>query len=102
MSRPVYTTFRCLGPSCNLGPHCWRDPIGKKHYKLKTHHFKGLIRYVEQGSQLLTQDDVPEDIRQQLYAEEQQRLERPQRATNVLSLNLPLINITNFLPGLSH
>ena len=29
---------------CHLGPHCWWDPAGKKHYKLKTHQLKGLIR----------------------------------------------------------
>jgi hypothetical protein len=100
--RDVYNLMRCPGPPCNLGPHCWRDPARKKHYKLKTHHLKGLIRHVEQGGQLRSHDDVPEDIRQQLYAEEQQRFERHQKATNVSSSNLPPINITNVLPGPSH
>jgi hypothetical protein len=100
--RDVYNLMRCPGPPCNLGPHCWRDPIGKKHYKLKTHQLRSLIRYVERGGHLRTHDDVPEDIRQQLYAEEQQRLERYQRAPNVSSSNLPPINITNVLPGPSH
>jgi len=31
--RDVYNLMRCPGPPCRLGPHCWRDPIGKKHYK---------------------------------------------------------------------
>jgi hypothetical protein len=100
--RDVYNLMRCPGPPCHLGPHCWRDPVGKKHYKLKTHQLKGLIRHVEQGGQLRSHDDVPEDIRQQLYAEEQQRLERHQKATTVSSANLPPINITNVLPGPTH
>lgn len=67
--RDVYKLMRCLGPPCNLGPYCWPDPIGKKRYRLRTHHFKSLIRYIEQGHKLETPDDVPEEIRQQLYAE---------------------------------
>jgi hypothetical protein len=101
--RDVYNLMRCPGPPCNLGPHCWRDPAGKKHYKLKTHHLKALIRHVQHGGQLRTHDDVPEDIRQQLYREEQQQQqERHQRATNVSSSSVPSINITNVLPGPSH
>jgi hypothetical protein len=37
--------------------------------------------HVQDGHTLKTHDDVPEDIREQLYAEEQQSLERHQRAT---------------------
>ncbi|PVH68884.1 hypothetical protein DL98DRAFT_599137 [Cadophora sp. DSE1049] len=36
----VYKVMRCPGAPCNLGPHCWVDPMTKKHYKLKWHHFK--------------------------------------------------------------
>jgi hypothetical protein len=97
--RDVYSLMHCPGPPCYLGPHCWRDPIGKRHYKLKTHHFKSLIRHLEHGGQLRTHDDVPEDIREQIYAEDQQRLERHQKVTNVPSSNLPPINITNVLPA---
>jgi hypothetical protein len=97
--RDVYNLMRCPGPPCHLGPHCWRDPVGRKHFKLKTHQLKALIRYVEHGGRLRTHDDVPEDIRQQIYAEEQQRLERHQRVTNVSSSHMPPINITNVLPG---
>jgi len=50
--RDVYSFMRCPGPPCHLGPHCWRGPVCKKHYKLKTHHLKSLIRYVEQGHEL--------------------------------------------------
>jgi len=33
----VYNLMWCLGPPCSLGPYCWRDPHGKRHYKLRTH-----------------------------------------------------------------
>jgi hypothetical protein len=68
--RDVYNLMRCPGPPCRLGPHCWRDPVGKKHYKQNMHHLKSLIRHVQEGHMLQTHDDVPEDIREQLYAEE--------------------------------
>jgi hypothetical protein len=97
----VYNLMRCPGPPCHLGPHCWRDPVGKKHYKLMTHQLKGLIRYVEQGGQLRSHDDVPEEIRQQLYAEEQQQLERHRKTTKNSMPSFPPINITNVLPGSS-
>jgi hypothetical protein len=96
--RDVYSLMRCPGPPCHLGPHCWRDPVGKKHYKLKTHHLKSLIRYVEQGYELQKHEDVPEDIREQLYAEEQQWLERRQRTSSTSAVSSPPINITNVLP----
>ncbi|CAN9211125.1 unnamed protein product [Alternaria alternata] len=98
----VYNLMRCPGPPCSLGPHCWRDPHGKKHYKLRTHQLKALIRHVAQGGQLRSHDDVPENIRQQLYAEEQQQLERHQRATHSAPAGHAPIHITNVLPGPSH
>ncbi|KAF4625132.1 hypothetical protein G7Y89_g13039 [Cudoniella acicularis] len=67
----VYNLMRCTDPPCNLGPHCWRDPVGKKHYKLKSHHLRSLIMHVQDGLTLKTHDDIPEEIREQLYAEEQ-------------------------------
>jgi hypothetical protein len=98
----VYNLMRCPGPPCNLGPHCWRDPDGKKHYKLRTHQLKGLIRHVQQGGRLQSHDDVPEDIRQQVYAEEQQQLERHRKKTDSAMSGHPPIHITNVLPGPSH
>jgi hypothetical protein len=98
----VYNLMRCPGPPCNLGPHCWRDPYGKKHYKLRTHQLKSLIRHVEQGGQLRSHDDVPEDIRQQVYAEEQQQTERQRKVTSSTSSSYPPIHITNVLPGPTH
>ena len=62
--------MRCLGPPCNLGLHCWRDPSGKRHYKLRTYHLKALVGLMQQGHFLKSQNNVPEDIREQLFAEE--------------------------------
>jgi hypothetical protein len=95
--RDVYSLMRCPVGSCNSGPHCWCDPVGKKHYKLRTHHLRSLIQHVEQGHVLQTHDDVPEEIRQQLYTEEQQLIERHQKPSGTSAANCP-INITNVLP----
>jgi len=91
----VYALMRCPGPPCDRGPHCWRDPFGKKHYPLTPRLLKALIKYVEDDNTLKSQDDVPQDIRQQLYDAEKERLERPSKATNAPT---PQINITNVLP----
>jgi hypothetical protein len=58
--------MQCPGPPCDLGPHCWRDPLGKKHFKLRTHHLRALVDFVGQGNALQSHDDVPEHIREQL------------------------------------
>lgn len=92
----VYSLMRCPGPPCDLGPHCWVDPAGKKHYKLRSHHLTDLVRYVERGNVLQSQDDVPDTIRQQLYAEEQQRLDRKSNKTTLTDSSS--INI-NIIPG---
>ncbi|OJD26887.1 hypothetical protein ACJ73_01717 [Blastomyces percursus] len=83
--REVYNLMRCLGPPCRLGPHCWQDPEGKKHYKLKTPHLRSLVKYVEKGGALQTHEDMPNMIREQLYGEEHQRLERHHRETDSLA-----------------
>jgi hypothetical protein len=95
----VYALMRCPGPPCNLGPHCWRDPFGKKHYKVRTHHLKALVGLMHHGHTLKSHDDVPEDIRELLYAEEHQRQERHSTTTNIPAPSLPPINITNVLPS---
>jgi hypothetical protein len=64
--RKVYNTMRCPGPPCKKGPHCWVNPIGKKHYPLNTRHLKSLIMYVQEGHTLETHDDVPENVREEL------------------------------------
>jgi hypothetical protein len=95
----VYELMRCPGPPCNLGPHCWRDPFGKWHYKLRTHHLEALVDLVQQGHTLKSHDDVPEDIREQLYAEEHQRQEQHTAATSAPTPSLPPISITNVMPS---
>ena len=74
--RYVYKLMRCSGAPCHLGPHCWVDPDGKKHYRLKTHNLKALIKHVETGGTLDSHDDVPQTFREQLYAEAQYFAER--------------------------
>ncbi|KAF1961000.1 hypothetical protein CC80DRAFT_359890, partial [Byssothecium circinans] len=90
--------MRCPGSPCNRGPHCWRDPFGKKHFKLQTHHLKALVQLVEEGYILNTHNDVPEDIREQLYAEEEQRRDRQSAGSSMSRTSLPPITITNVLP----
>jgi hypothetical protein len=97
----VYNLIYCLGPSCNKGPYCWRDPIGKKHYKLNTRYLKSLVIYVLDSYTLETHDDVPGNICKELYAEEQQSLERHQKASRTSVSSLPSVNITNILLALS-
>ena len=95
----VYALMRCPGSPCDLGPYCWRDPFGKQHYKLSAHHLRALVRRVEQGHRLGSHEDVPSDIRDQLYAENQQRLERRSRASGVPTPGLPPITINNVMPS---
>lgn len=100
--KEVYSLFRCPGPPCDLAPYCWCDPDGKKRYKLNTHHLRSLVQHAEDGKELRTHADVPDYIRKQLYAEDQQRIKAHQRATSAPAANFPPINITNVLPGQPH
>jgi hypothetical protein len=63
---------------------------------------KALIRYVEQGGILETHDDVPESLREQLYAEENQRHEKRKKIPDNATIGsmCPPINI-NVLPARS-
>ncbi|OQD97551.1 hypothetical protein PENVUL_c083G00238 [Penicillium vulpinum] len=101
--RAVYNLMRCPSPSCHLGPHCWQDPYGKKHYQLRTHHLKRLIAYVESGGIRECQDDVPDAVREELFLEEWQKLESLQSKGNKMLApgNCPPINI-NFMGGQPH
>jgi hypothetical protein len=75
----VYRKMRCPRPPCtHEGQYCWQDPVGKKHYKLRTHHMRTLVKYVEQRGFIETHDDIPDTIRDELYAEERQRIEKQQ------------------------
>jgi hypothetical protein len=73
--------------------------VGKKHYRILTHQLKRLVLYKEEGNKLESHDDVPDDVRQELYAVEQQRLERQQQPGNQASKSMPPIHITNVMPG---
>ena len=102
--RRVYNLMKCSAPSCQLGPYCWLDPMGKKHYQLRTQHLRKLVTYAEKGGVLETHKDVPETIREDIYLEEQQRLERHKRkGVNATETGAPYppINI-NVLPSQSH
>lgn len=94
----VYSLMRCSSGACELGPHCWRDPISKKHIKLTVQNLRALVSYAEEGGLLKTHDDVPESIREKLYIQEQQRLERHKGGAQSTN-GYPPINITNVLPA---
>lgn len=65
--RDVYRKMRCPGPPCHHeGQYCWLDPVGKKHYKMRTHHLKALVQYVKEGGILETHGDIPDTIQDQL------------------------------------
>jgi hypothetical protein len=68
--------MRCPGRPCkNNQGHCWRDPHGGKHYKLLTAHMRKLVAHMNAGNTFESHHDVPDTIRQQLYAEADQRNE---------------------------
>ncbi|KAJ5039138.1 hypothetical protein NUH16_008919 [Penicillium rubens] len=99
--RDVYRVMRCPGPPCrHEGQYCWQDPEGKRHHRLQTHHLKVLIKYVEQGGVLETHADVPDSVREQLYAEENQRLDKKKKPAENATMGsmCPPINI-NVLPA---
>ncbi|KAJ5737221.1 uncharacterized protein N7483_002346 [Penicillium malachiteum] len=80
--RDVYRVMRCPGPPCrHEGQYCWQDPEGKKHHRLKTHHLKA-------------------SVREQLHAEENQRLDKKKKAAynSTTGSVCPPINI-NVLPA---
>lgn len=62
----------------------WAPIVGwiqweKRHYRLRTQTLRRLVTYVEKGGNLETYKDVPDEIRDELYTEEQQRQEREKR-----------------------
>jgi hypothetical protein len=97
--KDVYSAMRCRSSSCNSKPHCWVDPVGKKHYKLRPTHLKSLIEHVARGHVLEGHDDVPKYVREQLYAEEEQKR---QKSASTSAANSAPIHITNVLPAPSY
>ncbi|KDN71115.1 hypothetical protein CSUB01_11497, partial [Colletotrichum sublineola] len=85
--RQVYQLMRCPGAPCDNGKWCWQDGARKMHHKLLDHHMRELVRWVQQGHQLVTHDDVPEEIRAQLYAQEQQGRKRKRQNSGLDSTN---------------
>jgi len=58
------------------------------------HHLRNLVKLAQRGCRLETHDDVPEDIRTQLYAEEQQSQDRKWKrhdSDSYLASNLPVL-----------
>jgi hypothetical protein len=91
--------MRCPSSSCNSKPHCWVDPVSKKHYKLRSAHLRSLVEYVEKGHILQRHDDVPKYVRLQLYTEEEQKRQKP---ASTSAANSAPIHITNVLPAPSY
>lgn len=99
--RQVYQLLRCPGAPCDRGPYCWQDSDGKKHYKLMGHHLRSLVKFVQRGGKLDTHDDVPQDVRTTLYAEEQQHSDRKRKRRDSGSYptgHYPMI-INNYIPA---
>jgi hypothetical protein len=93
--REVYALMQCPGAPCDLGPHCWRDPFGKKHYKLRTRRLRVLTGFVEQGNPLRSHGDAPESVREQPLAEEQHWPERKPNPPASAPTSFPPTNTTN-------
>lgn len=75
--RHVFALMQCPGAPCDRGHYCWQDSDSEnRHYRLIDHHLKALIRHVQRGDKLDTYNDVPEEIKKQLHAKEQQHLNR--------------------------
>lgn len=77
--RRVYDLMKCHSSTCHLGPYCWLDPMGKKHYRLRTQTLRRLVTYAEKGGVLESHKDVPDEVRDELYMEDQQRQEKENR-----------------------
>ncbi|KAG5654824.1 hypothetical protein KAF25_000231 [Fusarium avenaceum] len=102
-SRPVwndvYEVFHCTGVPCvNAGFYCWRDPVSKKHFKLDSSLLNKLVDYAEEGGLLRNHDHVPETIRERIFRQDQENLERKQLKRK-RGDSLPPINITISCPG---
>ncbi|KAJ5111691.1 hypothetical protein NUU61_001321 [Penicillium alfredii] len=72
--------------------------MGKRHYQLKPHHLRRLVTHIEKGGILDGHADVPEAVREHIYIEEQQKLEKKSRQGVGNIMPYPPINI-NVLPS---
>lgn len=98
--RTAYSETRCPGPpNCDIGPYCWYDSTTKRRRKLKTHHLRAIVRHIESGKPFRSHDDMPDDLRQQIYAEEEQSAQSKRLKSAMVPNNFPPIQITNVLPN---
>lgn len=100
----VYKLMQCAGGPChNKNKWCWQDVKTERHYVLKHHHLKSLTAYVEDGGVLASHEDVPEEMQEQLLAEEEQRVTRQSKMVGSTpqagSSSCQPINITNIMPS---
>jgi hypothetical protein len=95
----VYRTFRCPGHPCQLGPYCWINPDGRKHYKLLGLHIESLVEYKQQGHILTSHEHVPDDIRQQLFDAEKESLDRHKNKTSSAATVPPIPITITVLPA---
>lgn len=95
----MYRLFHCPGPPCDLGPWCWFDSQKNKRFELKTHLLRTLIRRKMSGVVIEMHDDMPEDLREQIYKEAEQSEHRKQTRNVAPSSGMLPIQITNVLPG---
>jgi hypothetical protein len=96
----VYKIMECSSPSCGQSPHCWINPDGKKHIRLKAIQLRELAEFVQNGGTVQSHNDVPQYLRERwIAADEREQEERKARAAATSSRNAPPIHITNVLPG---
>ncbi|KAJ6003859.1 hypothetical protein N7540_013141 [Penicillium herquei] len=91
----VYRIIRCPESPCHhKGQHSWQDLEVKRHHRLKKLNRKAL-----QGGLLETHDDVPDSVCEQLYTEENRRLDKTKKDVDhsTMSSMCPPINIKNLL-----
>ena len=68
-----------------MGLYYWRDSIDNRRYRLRRPTYeRNLSRHVEHGCELQTHDDMPDDIRNQLYTKEQQDIDHKQKHLSLL------------------
>jgi ankyrin repeat protein len=71
---PPYLKVRelmtCRDQFCNLGKYCWCDARTNKHYHLLGPELKRLMQHIMSGNKLESHDDIPDELRQELYAKD--------------------------------
>lgn len=86
---------RAWHPNGNV-VYCWYESHDNRHREVMTGTLKRLVQHVEKGNKFESRGDVPENIRREIYAVEQRKLDRHHRSTNAQH---PPIHITNVIPS---